>query len=127
MKKYILVFVLILFIGTLSTTAQSGTLIRYALCRENIEKIDIVPQGNLYSLRIALTGSAAQDFFALTENNIGNNLNIVFKDVFVTGAKMEAPVETKHLLSVPATEKEATRLRQRMLDGSDKTPCGRVF
>jgi preprotein translocase subunit SecD len=127
MKKNFLIFVLLLFIGTISSSAQSGTLIRYALCQKNIKKIDIVPQGNLYSLRIALTESAGGDFFRLTGNNIGNTLDIVFEDVFVTGAKIDAPVKTGYILSVPATKKEANMLRQRMLDGPDKTPCGKVL
>ncbi len=126
MKKKMF-FILLLFIGAMSSTAQSGALIRYALCQKNINKIDVVPQGNLYSLRINLTEAAAGDFFTLTGNNIGKTLDIVFEDIFVTGAKIDSPVKTKYLLSVPGTEKEANRLRQRMLDGLDKTPCGRIL
>ena len=63
MKNIILVFVLLLVIGAISSTAKSDTSIRYALCQKNVKKIEVVPQGNLYSLRIALTETATEDFF----------------------------------------------------------------
>ena len=49
---------------------------------------------------------------------------MVFEDVFVSGADIEAPIKSGYILSVPAIKEEANRLRQRILDGRNETPCG---
>ena len=41
MKNIIQVFILLLIIGTISSTAKSDTSIRYALCQKNVKKIAI--------------------------------------------------------------------------------------
>ena len=126
MQKTIQIVVLLIFIGAIGSTAKSDTPIRYALCQKNVKKIEVVPNDNLYSLHIALTDSATEDFFRLTKNNIGKTLEIVFDDVFMTGADIVAPIKSGYILSVPATEKEANRIRQSILDGHAKTPCGKI-
>ncbi len=126
MKNIIRFFVLLLFIGAISSTAKSDTPIRYALCQKNVKTIEIVPQGNIYSLRIALTESATEDFFRLTENNIGKTLDIEFEGVFITGADINAPIKSGYILSVPGAKEEAIRLRQKILDNRNSAPCGKV-
>ena len=126
MKNIIQVFVLLLFIGAICSTAKSDTSIRYALCQKNVKKIEVVHQGNLYSLRIALTESAAEDFFRFTKDNIGITLDIEFEGFFITGADIDAPIKSGYILSIPATKEEANRLRQRILDSRNNTPCGKV-
>jgi len=126
MKHIIQVFIVLLFIGTTGSSARCETSIHYSLCKKNVKSIDIVLQGNLYSLRIALTESAAEDFYLLTKDNIGKTLNIVFEDAFVTGADIDAPVRTGFLRSVPATKEGAGMLRQRILDDKNKAPCGQI-
>ncbi|MCD4740998.1 MAG: hypothetical protein K8R67_00740 [Desulfobacteraceae bacterium] len=126
MKNSIQIFVLLLFVGAISSTAKSDTSIRYALCQKNVKKIEVVHQGDLYSLRIALTESAAEDFFRLTKDNIGKTLDIEFEGFFITGADINAPIKSGYILSVPATKEEANRLRQRILDSRNNTPCGKL-
>jgi hypothetical protein len=67
MKNILQVFILLLFIGAISSTAKSDTSIRYALCQNIVKKIEVVPQGNQYSLHIALTESAAENFLRLNK------------------------------------------------------------
>lgn len=126
MKKIAKIFILLVFIGAFSSTAKSDPSIRYALCRENIAKIEVVPQGDLYSLHITLTESAREDFFSLTKENIGKTLDIVFKDVFISGADIEAPIKSGCIISVPATKEEAHTSKQRILDSRDDAFCGKV-
>ena len=126
MKNIIRITVLFLSVVVASAAAKSDISIRYALCRENIDRIEVVPQGNLYSLRIILTESAADDFFQLTRDNIENTLEIVFGSTFISGAEIAAPIESGSILSVPATEEEANRLMQSILGSHDNTFCGRV-
>jgi preprotein translocase subunit SecD len=126
MKNIIQVFILLLIIGAISSTAKSDTYIRYALCQKNVKKIEVVPQGNLYSLRIALTESATEDFFRLTKDNTGKILDIKFENVFITGAQIEVPIKSGYILTIPATEKEANRLRQSILNGRNEEPCGKI-
>ena len=126
MKNIIQVFVLLLFIGAISSTAKSDSSIRYAICQKNVKKIEVVQQGNLYSLRIVLTESAAADFYRLTKDNIGKTLDIEFEGFFITGADIDAPIKSGNILSIPATKEEANRLRQRILNSHNNTPCGKV-
>ena len=126
MKNIIQVFVLLLFIGAISSTAKSDTSIRYALCQKIVKTIEIVPQDNLYSLHIALTESATEDFFRLTKDNIGKTLDIEFENVFITGAHIEIPIKSGYILTIPATEEEANRLRQSILNDRNEEPCGKV-
>ena len=127
MKNIIRVFIL-LFIGATSTSspARCDTDIRYAICRKNVKIIEVVPQGNLYSIRIALTESATEDLYRLTKDNIGKTLDIVFEDVLVSGGDIDAPISSGLILSIPATKEGANMLRQSILDDNNKTPCGEV-
>ena len=124
MKNIIQVFILLLIIGAISSTAKSDTSIRYALCQKNVKKIEVVPQGNLYSLHIALTESATEDFFRLTKDNIGKTLDIEFENVFITGAHIEVPIKSGYILTIPATEEEANRLNQNILNSRNEESCG---
>ena len=126
MKNLIRVFILLLFVGATSSPAECGTSIRYALCKKNVENIEVVPKGDLYSLRIALTESAAEDFYRLTEDNIGKTLDIVFGGILVTGADINAPIRNGIILSIPATKAGAYGLRQSILDDHNETQCGQV-
>ena len=126
MKNIIQVFIVLLIIGAISSTAKSDTSIRYALCQKNVKKIEVVPQGNLYSLHIALTESATEDFFRLTKDNIGKTLDIEFENIFITGSDIDAPIKSGNILTIPATKEEANRLRQSILDGRNEAPCGKV-
>jgi preprotein translocase subunit SecD len=126
MKNIIQVFTLLLFMGAICPTAKSDTFIRYILCQNNVNKIEVVPQGNQYSLHIALTGSATEDFLRLTRDNLGKTLNIEFEDVLVSCAVIDAPIKSGYILSIPATEEEANKLMKRILNGHNKTPCGKV-
>ncbi len=126
MKNIIQVFVLLLFIGATSSTAKSDTDIRYALCQKNVKTIEVVSQGNMYSLHIVLTESATEDFFRLTKDNIGKTLDIEFEGLFVTGADIAAPIKSGTIRSIPATKDKANRLRQSIFDDRTKTPCGEV-
>ncbi len=126
MKNIIRVFILLLFIGATNSSASCDTSLRYALCKKNLKNIEVVPQANLYSLRFALTESATADFYHLTRNNIGKTLEIVFEDILVTGADIDAPIDTGLIFSIPATKEEANRLRQSILDNNNITPCGQV-
>jgi preprotein translocase subunit SecD len=116
MKNIIQFFILLLFIGASNSSAIGGISIRYALCQNNIENIEVVPQGNLYSLRIALTESATEEFYRLTKDNIGKTLDIVFEDALVSGADIDAPISSGLILTIPATKEGANRLRQSILD-----------
>jgi len=60
------------------------------------------------------------------KDNIGKTLDIVFEDVFVSGADIDTPINSGLILSVPATKDGANRLRQSILDDHGKTPCGKV-
>ena len=126
MKNIIRVFILLLFVGATSSSARCETPLRYALCINNVKNIEAVSQGDLYSLRIALTASAAENLYRLTKDNIGKTLDIIFGDVLVSGADIEAPISTGLIRSIPATREGADSLRQSILDGSNKTPCGQV-
>ena len=126
MKNTIRVFILLLFICAISSSARCGTDIRYAICRKNVKNIEVVPQGSLYSIRIALTESATEDFYRLTKDNIGKTLDIVFEDVLVSGGDIDAPISSGLILSIPATKEGANMLRQSILDDNNKIPCGEV-
>ena len=126
MKNTIRVFILLLFICAISSSARCDTDIRYAICRKNVKNIEVVPQGNLYSIRIALTESATEDFYRLTKDNIGKTLDIVFEDVLVSGGDIDAPISSGLILSIPATKEGANILRQSILDDNNKSPCGEV-
>ena len=83
MKPIIQIAVLLMFIGVINSTARSDTSIRYVLCGKNVKTIEIIPQGKQYSLGIALTESAKEEFFYLTKSNIGKTLNIEFEDTLI--------------------------------------------
>ena len=126
MENIIRAFIFLLFIGAASSSARYETSIRYTLCQKNIKIIEVVPQGNLHSLRIALTESATKDFYRLTKDNIGKTLNIVFEDAFVSGAEIDVPISSGLILTIPATKEGANRLRQSILDDNNETPCGQA-
>jgi hypothetical protein len=126
MKNTIRVLILLLFICAISTPARCDTDIRYAICRKNVKNIGVVSQGNLYSIRIALTESATEEFYRLTKDNIGKILDIVFEDVLISGGDIDAPINSGLILSIPATKEGANTLRQSILDDNNKTPCGEV-
>jgi len=126
MKNTLPVLIFLLVVGAIGSTANSDTSIRYVLCRKLVNNIEAVPQGNLYSLHIALTESATEDFFRLTKDNVGKTLDIEFEGAFVTGATIDAPIKSGYIMSIPATKEEANRLRESILDRHNETPCGIV-
>ena len=115
MKPIIQIAVLLMFIGVINSTARSDTSIRYVLCGKNVKTIEIIPQGKQYSLGIALTESAKEEFFYLTKSNIGKTLNIEFEDTLISGADIEVPINSGYILTIPATKEDAERLRQGIL------------
>ena len=124
MKNNTLVFLVLLFICAIGSSARCDTDIRYAICRKNVENIDIVFQGNFYSIRIALTESATEDFYRLTKDNILKTLDIAIEDILVSGGDTDAPISSGLIHSIPATKESANRLRQRILDDHNKTQPG---
>jgi preprotein translocase subunit SecD len=126
MKKAVFIFVLVLFIGGINSTVKSDTPIRYVLCSQNVQKIEVIAQGKLYSLQIVLTASAAEDFFRLTRDNIGKTLNIEFDNEFITGADIVGPIKSGYLVSVPATKEEADNLKESILSSRNNTACGKL-
>jgi preprotein translocase subunit SecD len=121
---FILLPILSLYLGTIVLADSTDESIIYALCEKNIESVEVVEQGKMYSVNIKLAASDAEEFYRLTLENIGKRLDVIIGNTLVTTAIIQAGIKSGSVLSTPKEKVVALELKQRIQNSAPIGPCG---
>lgn len=106
MKK-LLLFVIIIF----SISCNAQTIVKFQLEKTMVDTVTYVySEENSYSIIIKLNEIFTNKFKNLTEDNIGNYLQIIFEDEVIIGANIDSKIPNGLILISRLDEKRFNKI-----------------